>query len=102
MDIHARITALRKARGWSLSKLAKEACIPETTVYNWFNEKHYTPSRDKIEDLCAAFGISVAQFFCEVDLDKLTPNDLRMLEIFHGLPEEKQVLAIELLQGFSK
>ena len=102
MDIHERITELRKARGWSLSKLAKEACIPETTVYNWFNEKHYTPSRDKIEDLCAAFGISVAQFFCEVNFDNLTPNDVQLLELFHTLPEEKQLLAIELLKGFAK
>lgn len=102
MDIHARITELRKERGWTLSRLAKEACIPETTVYNWFNDKHYTPSRDKIEDVCAAFGISVAQFFCEVELDSLTVNDVQLLEIFHTLPEDRQTLAIELLKAFAK
>lgn len=102
MDIHGKITQLRKERGWSLSKLAKEAGIPQTTVYNWFNEKHFTPSRDKIEDLCAAFGISVAVFYSDVDLDRLTEEELKLLEVFRTLPNKKQAIAIELLKTLAE
>ena len=49
MDIHERITELLEKRGWSLYKLAKESGIYETTVYDWFNEKHFTPSAQSIE-----------------------------------------------------
>ncbi len=54
MEVKERITWLRKERGWSLSKLAKEACISENAVYNWYNDKNYTPSRDAVEDVCGA------------------------------------------------
>lgn len=98
MDIHEKINELRKERGWSLSKLAKEAGIPETTVYNWYNEKHFTPSRDKIEDVCAAFGISVAQFYADVETDGLTAQEIRLLEIFQKIPDKNKNKALSMLE----
>ena len=98
MDIHGKITKLRKERGWSLSKLAKEAGIPETTVYNWYNEKHFTPSRDKIEDVCATFGISVAQFYADVDTDELSEQEIRLLEIFNKIPDKNKSKALSMLE----
>ncbi len=98
MNIHEKITSLREARGWSLSRLAKEACIPLTTVYNWYNENHFTPSRDKIEDVCAAFKISVAEFYADVDSDKFSSQEIRLLELFHKIPEKNKDKAIALLE----
>ncbi len=98
MNIHDKITELRTARGWSLARLAKEACIPPTTVYNWYNENHFTPSRDKIEDLCAAFRISVAEFYADVNGDSLSAKEIRLLQLFRQLPEVNKDKAIALLE----
>ncbi len=98
MNIHDKITELRTARRWSLCRLAKEACIPLTTVYNWYNENHFTPSRDKIEDLCAAFKISVAEFYADIEPNALTGQELHLLELYRKLPEKNKEKAISLLE----
>ena len=83
MDIHQRILQLCKERNWTLYKIAHEAGISEATVYGWFNENHFTPSRNSIEDICAAFQISLATFYNDIDLDNLsTPNNLLPMATF--------------------
>ena len=52
MTVQDRIAELLKKYGWTKYKLAKEAGFYPTTVYDWFNEKHYTPDRDSIESIC--------------------------------------------------
>lgn len=48
MDVKEKIAKLRKERGWTLGKLAHEAGISTSAVYNWYNDKNYTPGRDAI------------------------------------------------------
>ena len=99
MLIHDRIKELCNKRNWSLSKLAKEAGLSETTVYDWFNENHYTPSRRALDDVCAAFGISLAEFYSEVDFDKLSDKEIRLLELFRKVPENKRDVVITVAQA---
>lgn len=98
MDIKEKITKLRKERNWSLCKLANEAGISQTAVYNWYNDKNATPSRATIEDVCAAFGISVAQFYADVDTDELSEQEIRLLEIFHKIPDKNKSKALSMLE----
>ena len=65
MDIHDRIKQLCEKNKWSLSKLAKEAGLSETTVYDWYNENHFTPSRKAIDDVCSAFDITLSEFYSD-------------------------------------
>lgn len=102
MDVKERITQLRKQREWSLSKLAKEAGISENAVYNWYNEKNYTPSRNAIEDICAAFGITLSEFYTDIEVDKLTDKELKLLETFREVPETKKDTVIALVEAFKK
>ena len=99
MDIKEKINQLRKERGWSLFKLAKEAGIYPTTVYNWFNSVNATPTREKIDDLCAAFGISTASFYADVDAGDLTAEELELLEAFRKIPDKKKGVAIATLKA---
>ena len=48
MDIKQRIDELRIKKGWSLSRLALEIGVSDNTVYSWYNEKKYQPSRKTI------------------------------------------------------
>ncbi len=102
MNIQERILELLKKRDWSLYKLAKEAGIHETTVYDWFNDNHYTPSRKSLEDVCAALEISPAEFYTDIEVDKLTERELKILELFRKVPEEKKDTVITLVEAFTK
>lgn len=98
MDVRDRIHALCKERGMSLSKLAKRAGLAETTVYDWFNDNNRQPSLKALEDVCAVFEITPAQFFSEVEADKLTEQELRLLELYRKLPEKKKATALKLFE----
>lgn len=78
MNVKEKITALRKEREWSKRRLAKEAGLTPSTIYNWYNERNNEPSKEAIEDICAAFNISMAEFFSDLEIDKLlhsAPNN---------------------------
>lgn len=61
-DLQKRLLELIAERGWSIYRLTQEADIHQATVYSWFNEKKFTPSRKSLEAVCAALGISLAEF----------------------------------------
>ena len=90
MDIRQKIDKLRKEKGLSRSKLAKEAGLAETTVYNWYNDNGFTPSRKAIEDVCAALEIPVAEIYSDIETDKLTSQQIQLLELFEKVPEAKK------------
>jgi len=82
-----------------LSKLAKEAGLSETTVYDWYNENHFTPSRKAIDDICSAFDITLSEFYSDIELDKLTEKEIKLLEVFKKVPIEKQDVVIIVAQA---
>ena len=102
MNIKEKIDKLRKERGWSLFRLAKEAGLYPTTVYNWFNEINATPSREKIDDLCSAFGISVSSFYADVEAGDLTAEEIELLEAFRKIPDKKNAIALSTLKAMSE
>ena len=77
MTVQQRIEELLKQRGWSKYKLAKEAGFYPATVYDWFNDKGYTPDRNSIESICLAFGITQAEFYSGVDEGNLDTEQTR-------------------------
>ena len=90
MNVKEKITALRKELEWSKRRLAKEAGLTPSTIYNWYNERNNEPSKEAIEDICAAFNISMAEFFSDLEIDKLTEKETKLLEIFQKLPDKKK------------
>lgn len=102
MDVKEKIAKLRKERGWTLGKLAHEAGISTSVVYNWYNDKNYTPGRDAIEDVCAAFGITQSEFWADVEVDKLTDKEMKLLESFRNMSAKKQEAVINIMQELQK
>ncbi len=101
-DIKWRIDELRLKKGWSLSKLAKEAGLAETTVYNWFNENNFNPSRKTIASICEALGISLAQFYSGIEEGALSPKQVLLLELFGKLSEKQQDNIIEIIRNLAE
>ena len=102
MDIQERILQLLKKREWSLYKLAKEAGIHETTVYDWFNDNHYTPSRKSLEYICAALDITLAEFYSGVEENTLSEEQTLLLELFYKVQSCKKQIVFDLLRTLSE
>ena len=102
MNVHERILSLLNERGWSLYKLAKEAGLYETTVYDWFNEKNFTPDRNSIELICAALDISLTEFYSGIDEGKLDGEQMLLLELFAKVPKKKRNIVFDLLRNLSE
>lgn len=101
MNIQNRIKELLEKKGWSLYKLSKETGIHKTTVYDWFNDKHFTPDRNSIEVICATLDISLSQFYCGIDFADLNEEQIHLLELFAKIPDDKKNIVFELMKTLS-
>lgn len=68
-----RIDELLFERGWSLYKLAKESCLPLSTLKNLYTGHTKCPTLLVIYKISEAFGISPIQF---LDCDLFNTNNL--------------------------
>ena len=54
--------AVKKMKGWSLYKLAKELNLPQQTVYSWASGRTQ-PSYENMDRLCDALDCSIGDLF---------------------------------------
>lgn len=101
MTVQDRIIELLEKKKWSKYKLAQEAGLYPTTVYDWFNVKNYTPDRKSIELICAAMNISLIEFYSGIDESELDGEQTLLLQLFARVPESKKQLVFELLRSLS-
>lgn len=66
MNILEKITEMRLERGWTEYELAERAELTQSTISSWYRKK-LIPSIPSLERICAAFGITLSQFFLEGD-----------------------------------
>jgi len=64
LDVIKRIDDLMNERNWTDYKLSVESGLSSSTIAN-IHRRNTVPSIPTIEAICAAFGISLSQFFCE-------------------------------------
>lgn len=92
MDTHSRLRHLMAERGWTAYRLAKESGLSESTLANIF-KRNTVPSIATLEAVCAAFDISLAQFFAEDEMVELTPELQELFGQWVSLnPEQKQAV----------
>ena len=101
MTVQERIIELLKKKGWSKYKLAQETGLYKTTVYDWFNDKGYTPDSKSIELVCAALNISLPEFYSGIDEGELDGEQMLLLQLFAEVPSSKKQLVFDLLRSLS-
>lgn len=98
-DVLARIKELRKARKWSVYKLAKLSGIPQSTIATWYQKNLYPPI-DKLELLCDVFGISLSEFFSTGPEKSLTSEQLYLLENWNLLNCKEREAVLSVINAF--
>ena len=96
-EIIAKIERLRKERGWSTYRLAENACIAHSTIFN-MNTRRTLPSITTLSCLCDAFGITMADFFSDGEGEVLTQEEKQLVENYRKL-SYKNKTAVRTLIG---
>ena len=95
LDIVGRIRKENEQRGWTVYRLAKEANLSHSTLTNMMH-RGTCPSLTTIENVCEAYGITLAEFlYGQDDLIHLNAEQKRHLDRWNLLTE-KQQRAVEL------
>ena len=95
LDIVGRIRKENEKRGWTVYRLAKEANLSPSTLTNMMR-RGTCPSLTTIENVCEAYGITLAEFlYGQDDLIHLNAEQKRHLDRWNLLTE-KQQRAVEL------
>ena len=100
MDVLKKINKLRLDRNWSVYKLSVESGVSQSTLTNMFN-RETLPSITTLESICAAFSITMSEFFTE-ETDDVKLSDSHVLELYHAIPKESQRTLVELMQQLKK
>lgn len=99
-EIVEKIEALRKERGWTAYKLAEEACVAQSTLFN-MRTRGTLPSITTLACICDAFGISLAEFFSDDNNDHLTIDERELIEMFRKLSYQNKKAVKSLVEGLS-
>ena len=62
MTIMQRMEELCAERGWTLYELSNRTSISVCTLYSC-KKKNHEPTNETLKKICAAFGITVFQFY---------------------------------------
>ena len=73
MTVLEKIERLRKERGWSVNNLALEAMLTQSTVNNLYS-RNAEPKISTLRAICAAFGITLSEFFADCDNENNTDD----------------------------
>ena len=80
-------------------ELAQQAGITQSTLSSMIKRGN-PPKIDTLENICEAFGITLAQFFIESEeLESLSPTEKELISSFRKLSVAKQHALINLLKN---
>lgn len=99
VDPRRRIDELRIERNMSLSQMARAIGVSDTSVYNWYNQTNSMPTVRVLERACQLFGVSMAELFCDSEYDKLTPEQLKLLDLFGKLNKVQQESMLKIIES---
>lgn len=96
MDVLQKLKDLTDARGWTVYRLSKESGLSESTLRNIFC-RNTMPSIHTLDAICAAFDLSLSQFFAEGELIEYTPELKRLLDTWVPLTKEQKESYLALM-----
>ena len=97
MNVIERIKELNAKREWSEYRLVKETGLPPSTVANIFH-RDTVPSIATLETICAAYGISLCQFFAEGTSISLTEEQEELLDRWGMLTADQKAVLLNLME----
>lgn len=90
MDVFKKLNELKKQNNWTDYRIAQECGLSHNTITNIFSGGTL-PRIDTLEQICNAFGITLAQFFLEDEKYVfLNEAQLELFERWNKLSKNKK------------
>lgn len=90
IDVLQRIAYYKEKKGWTEYQLASASGLTQSTISSWYR-KNMLPSIPSLEKICAAFGITLSQFFAtDGEGFSLTNTQKELLDEVSRLTERQQ------------
>ena len=78
--------------------VARAVGVTKGTFCDWMKCRSY-PRMDKIQLLAEYFGVQKSDLVDNVEKDKVSEEDEKVLELFHKVPKEKREFVLSLIQA---
>lgn len=113
MIISERILKVMKERNMTQTEFAKKVGIGNSTISEW-KKKKTNPTAEKLMDICNVLQITPEQLLTGNGIEdeeeiaaaapesRFTPQDIRMIEDFHGLKETQQKRLLAYMEALMK
>ena len=113
MIISERILKVMKERNMTQTEFAKKVGIGNSTISEW-KKKKTNPTAEKLMDICNVLQITPEQLLTGKGIEdeeeiaaaapesRFTPQDIRMIEDFHGLKETHQKRLLAYMEALMK
>ena len=98
MRFGSLVRTRRKARGWSIERLAQESNLSPHYISNLENDQR-DPSLSTIEALASAFGLAPADLL--VEGGSLSPHALDAAQLFERVSPDVQASIVQLLTAIA-
>ena len=93
--LYDKIDAMRKAKGWNINQLAKQAGVTSTALYNW-RDRQSSPTLALLDAVCSALGTNIINFL--MDEDDIAENK-ELLELWYKLTSEQRKNILSLMKS---
>lgn len=99
MNVLEKITKYRLERNWTEYQLAEKSGLPQSTISSWYR-KNQIPTIPSLEKICAAFNVTLAQFFSDDEKNpfQLTKNQIDLIHEWNRLDENQKNAVLNLIK----
>ena len=101
MRIFDKVKALQKDKKLSNRKLCELAGVSHSVLDNW-KKREVIPSVPILSDLCAVLGISLSQLFSNLDVQDLSEDEQRFLDLWSTLDYYDKKILFDLMRRLRK
>lgn len=96
MDTNERLRQLLEERGLTTYKMSELSGLSHTTLANVF-KRNTVPSIGTLQAICAAFGITLSQFFAEDNMVEMTPELKELFDGWVNLSKEQKAAVMQII-----
>lgn len=101
-EIVEKIETMRKERGWTNYKLAEEAGLGQSVIFN-MHTRGTLPSITTLYSICNAFGITMAEFFSENNnFENLSDTERELIIKYRSLDNKDKKILNTLINAMSE
>jgi transcriptional regulator with XRE-family HTH domain len=94
-----KIDKLRNERGWTIYKLSQESGVPDQSISKWFYNGAMI-TLPLLEQVCQAFGITLADFFAEGSMVELTAEKKALHDDWSSLAPSERAAVLAVIKSY--